>query len=82
MPFNVCFDTICCVLTNTVAVMSRVVIRVGGRGVGSRIQTIPNELEALTKLKHLRLGYNRIGGFRGNIYLMSSLQTLDLGHNR
>ncbi|CAM9719054.1 unnamed protein product, partial [Laminaria digitata] len=48
----------------------------------SRIRTIPNELEALTKLKHLRLGYNRISGFRGNIYLMSSLQTLDLGHNR
>ena len=47
-----------------------------------RIRTIPNELEALTKLKHLRLGYNRISGFRGNIYLMSSLQTLDLGHNR
>lgn len=47
-----------------------------------RIQVIPDELEALTKLKHLQLGHNRISGFRGNIYLISSLETLDLGHNR
>lgn len=49
---------------------------------GPRIQAIPDDLEALTKLKHLRLGNNRISGFRGNIYLISSLETLDLGHNR
>lgn len=54
-----------------------------GLGMGlNRIQTLPDELEALTQLKHLRLGYNRISGFRGNIYLICSLETLDLGHNR
>lgn len=47
-----------------------------------RIRAIPGELEAITCLKHLLLGYNKISGFRGNIYLMNSLETLDLGHNR
>lgn len=51
-------------------------------GVRFRIKSIPDDLEALTQLKHLRLGHNRISGFRGNIYLISSLETLDLGHNR
>ena len=49
---------------------------------GLRIQSVPDDLEALTKLKHLRLSNNQISGFRGNIYLISSLETLDLGHNR
>lgn len=51
-------------------------------GEACRIRAIPDDLEALTQLERLRLGYNRISGFRGNIYLISSLKTLDLGHNR